>query len=346
MKSILCEKGQAYLITDRLTRKYFCGADIAEGFLLIVDGLTCFTDARYFSAAKTVLSEAGVSAKLYGGLSDIKNFLKEIGTEVLFADYSRTTVKEFEEYKSFGFPVKDCSEKFEKLRSVKTESELINIEKACAIAEKAYYAAIKSIKVGMTETELKEKIENLMVSFGAEGASFETIVAFGANAAVPHHETGNSVLTENVPVLVDTGCKVNGYCSDLTRTAFFGKPTEKFLKCYNAVLKANELAVENIRAGMTTDKADSIAREYLNENGLGGYFTHSLGHGVGLEIHEFPALSPRKSDELKDGTVFTIEPGVYIDGEFGVRIEDTVVLSDGKVKRLFTDDKGLLIIKK
>jgi Xaa-Pro aminopeptidase len=141
------------------------------------------------------------------------------------------------------------------------------------------------------------------------------------------------------------GCKVNGYCSDITRTAFFGKPSKKFIDCYNAVLNANQIAIENIGEKTLTDKADAFARDYLKEQGVGEFFTHSLGHGVGLEIHEYPTLSPKKSQVLENGMVFTIEPGVYFDGEFGIRIEDTVTLESGKIKRLFNDSKELLILK-
>ena len=127
--------------------------------------------------------------------------------------------------------------------------------------------------------------------------------------------------------------------------AFFGEPSKEFLDCYDAVLKANEQAIEKITCGVTTCDADGYARKVLSDLGLGEYFTHSLGHGVGLEIHEYPAVSPRTKEKLKNNVVFTIEPGVYIDGKFGIRIEDTVVLKNGKVKRLFTDDKNLILLK-
>ena len=140
------------------------------------------------------------------------------------------------------------------------------------------------------------------------------------------------------------GCTVNGYSSDITITAYFGKPSEKFIEYYQAVLDANVLAEQNISAKMTARQADAIARDFLKAKGLDEYFTHSLGHGIGLDVHEYPTLSPKKDDELEDGMVFSVEPGVYLDGEFGIRIEDTVLLQGGRVERLFTDDKNLKIL--
>ena len=197
----------------------------------------------------------------------------------------------------------------------------------------------------MTEIELRDAIEKNVKNLGGETA-FDTIVAFGANSAVPHHETDSTKLTLNSPILVDMGAKVGGYMSDITRMAFFGTPSEKFCSCYDLVLKANLMALQNITENTLTDVADGYARNVLKDNGLDQYFTHSLGHGVGMEIHEYPTLSKKMSVPLKNGMVFTIEPGVYFDGEFGIRIEDTVLLIDGKVERLFSDDKKLLIIKK
>jgi Xaa-Pro aminopeptidase len=344
MKNYSCDKGKALLLTDRLTRKYFCGCDVAEGILVITDKFTVFTDARYFSAAKVIFKNAGIDAVLYKGLATVQTYLEQNGIKELKVDYSKTTVKEFLEYEKFGVTISDCSGVIEGLKAVKTESELNSIKTACRIVEKACAEVLKTVKKGITETELKDKLENLMIEYGAEGPSFDTIVAFGPNAAVPHHETGNTALKDNSVILIDAGCKIDGYCSDITRTAFFGTPSEEFVKCYNAVKLANEKAIENITDGMIACDADGIARQVLNECGLGEYFTHSLGHGVGQEIHEFPTLSVKGKAELKNGMVFTIEPGVYIDCKFGIRIEDTVVLKDGKVARLYSDDKDLLIL--
>ncbi len=338
-----CSNGVA-LITDRLTRKYLTGVDIAEGYLVVGNATAYFTDARYFYAAKEKLSKVNVPAKLYSGQEDLSSFIVGSGAKTLFIDYTKTTVKEYEDYKTFGLDIKDCSILLDDLRSIKTDAEISHIKKACEIVQTAVCAVLKTIKLGDSEIEIKDRIETEMVKLGAQGPSFDTIVAFGKNSAVPHHETGEERLKPNSVILIDTGAVYNGYCSDITRTVFFGTPTDKFITCYDAVLEANERAEREIFSGIKTDLADKIARDKLKEKGLDKFFTHSLGHGVGLEIHEHPTLSPKKSTELKDGAVFTIEPGVYFDGEFGIRIEDTVMLKDGKVKRLFNDSKKLMIL--
>ena len=344
MKNLPCNENQAYLVTDRLMRKYLSGVDVEEGYLLYHGKFTCFSDARYFSAARVKLEKVGVNAVLFLGLESIKDYLDKNGITELFVDFDSTTVTEYNLLKDFGISISDSSSVLNKIRAIKSDAEITSIKKACEIAQKAYHTAIKEVKKGITEKWLKDKLESLMLSYGAEGTSFETIVAFGANAAVPHHQTGDTVLKDNMVVLVDMGCKIDGYCSDITRTAFFGIPDKKFIDCYNAVLDANVTAEEEITLGTLTNVADNYAREVLRKKSLDKYFTHSLGHGVGLLIHEYPTLSSKRSDKLINGMVFTIEPGVYIDGEFGIRIEDTVLLNNGKVERLFDDDKKLLIL--
>ena len=344
MRNLLCASKSAYLITDRLTRKYLTGVDIAEGVLVVCDKMTTLTDARYFSAAKITLEDAGINAVLYEGESSLKNFLATLKIKTLYVDYDKTTVSEYNEYLTFGYKIKDCSKILKQSLSVKTEYEFDKIQKACKIAQKAYYAALKSVKEGISELELKEKIESLYFEFGADGVAFDTIVAFGKNGAVPHHQTGQTRLTKNTPILIDMGCTVGGFCSDLTRTAYFGKPTEKFIKCYRAVKEANQIAENCIKVGDTARQADGYARQHLKTYGLDKYFTHSLGHGLGLFVHEYPTLSKRRNYKLKSGMVFTVEPGVYFDGEFGIRIEDTVLLTETGVERLYDDDKELLIL--
>ena len=345
MKYVDLKTNEAFLVTDRLIRNYFTEIDIAEGYLVLCKSMAYFTDARYFSAAKDKIAPLNILPVLYNGLESIKDYLSQNRIDTVYLDYERTTLSEYETYKALGVELKDGTALLRDARAIKTKQELDNITKACEIIQKVYHDAIKTVKKGMTETELRDTIERLMVEYGASGPSFESIVAFGANGAVPHHETGDTVLENDTSILVDIGCKYNGYCSDITRMAFFGTPDKKFLDAYDAVLTANKKAIELASSGMKTDEVDKIARDILTERGYGKYFTHSLGHGVGIEIHEFPWVAPKKSAELKDGMVFTDEPGVYFDGEFGIRIEDTVTLVDGKVKRLYNDDKELIIIK-
>lgn len=345
MINLNVEPKSAYIVTDFVARKYFSGIEVSEGVLLITpSGKTYLTDMRYYHAVEKLLKGSLIKRAVYNGIESVKKALDDEGVESVFIDYGKVTVKEYKEYLDLGYKVLDCASVFDSARAIKNQSEIESVVKACSIIQKVYYEGIKSIKAGITEKQLKKVFEDLMVEYGAEGPSFDTIVAFNENSAVPHHQTGESALIENSVVLVDMGCKVNGYCSDITRTAFFGKPSKKFIDCYNAVLNANQIAIENIGEKTLTDKADAFARDYLKEQGVGEFFTHSLGHGVGLEIHEYPTLSPKKSQVLENGMVFTIEPGVYFAGEFGIRIEDVVMLKDGKTQRLYTDDKNLLIL--
>lgn len=345
MKTIALKKGEAALITDRLTRKYLAGFDLAEGVLILGEKPAYFTDARYFYAAKDKIAPAGAEPILYTGTDVLKNYVEKNGIKTLYIDYDRTTVSECERYKTFGAEIKNCSEELMQLRMIKSEEELACVKKACEIIQEAYHNAIKLAKTGVTEKEIADKIRSEIIRLGGEGESFETIVAFGANAAIPHHETGETKLTENTAILVDTGALFNGYCSDLTRMAFFGTPDEEFKNAYDAVLTANLTAFDKIVGGMSGKDADAIAREVLKQRGYGEYFTHSLGHGVGLEIHERPNVSPRSRDNLEENAVFTVEPGVYLNGKFGIRIEDTATIKNGKAERLFTDSKELFVIK-
>ncbi len=344
IKIPLLEK-EAFLITDKLTREYLSGIALSEGVLLYSKTPSYFADARYFSAVKCKIEEKGFEPKLYLGLDSVKDELKLKGIKRLYIDFEKVTLSEYADYKKLGVKLVDGSKALINARAKKDLKELENIKKACDIAQKAMQNVLKFLCKGVSENEIKDRLEKDMISMGAEGTSFETIVAFGKNSAVPHHQTGEDRLEENSVVLIDMGCRVNGYCSDITRTFFYGQPTDKFVDCYNAVLSANQTAIDNIRDGINTDVADGFARNALKGKGLEKYFTHSLGHGVGLEIHEYPYLSPKKKDKLENNMVFTIEPGVYFDGEFGIRIEDTVVLKDRRVERLYSDSKELKIIK-
>lgn len=336
---------QAFLITDAFNRFYFSRFSVSEGIVLLTEKENFyFLDARYYSAYKDK-SNSDITFKLFNSLADIEELIKEKNVCELFVDYDKTTLTEYEEYKRFGVSIKDCSCLLKQVRSVKSEEEYGLIRTACEITEKSFYETLPYIKLGVTERELASVLEKKFIDNGADGIAFETIVAFNKNSAVPHHETGDSILTNNSAVLFDFGCKYKGYLSDCTRTVYFGSADKTFKDRYNAVWGANELAEKTILEGYSTDSADAVARDYLKKLDLDKYFTHSLGHGVGLEIHEFPTLSPRRSNILKENTVFTVEPGIYIDGEYGIRIEDTVIIKNGKVKRLFTDSKDLIEIK-
>ena len=279
------------------------------------------------------------------GKRKIADILKDY--KIVAVSFDETKHSDFLNLEKIGVKLVEADSTLFPLMETKNDWEISCIEKACDIAEIAFNDLLPDIKEGMTETEVAALLEYKMRKFGAQGPSFDTIVAFGAHAAVPHHETGETKLKFGDEILIDFGCKVNGYCSDITRTFLFGddKKHEEFKKAYHAVLTAHTLVKEKLVSGMTGKQADAIARDYLTSQGYGELFTHSLGHGIGLNVHERPSLSPKGEQALCDGMVFSDEPGVYVKGEYGIRIEDTVMLKDGKVKSFMSKtERNLLVL--
>ena len=196
----------------------------------------------------------------------------------------------------------------------------------------------------MTEKEVKLQLEYYMKKLGAEDVSFSAIVAFGANSSKPHHVSGDTVLKEKDIILLDFGCKVNGYCSDMTRTFFIGGITEKQKQIYDIVLNVQLEAEKNAVKGINVKHLDNIVRNEFDKHNLTDKYLHSLGHGVGLDIHELPTLSYRADCNLENNMVVTIEPGIYLENEFGIRIEDTIIIKNDKPEILFKSSKEIQII--
>ncbi|MBI4336831.1 MAG: aminopeptidase P family protein [Chloroflexi bacterium] len=208
------------------------------------------------------------------------------------------------------------------------------------IADQAFQQVASAIQVGETERSVAWRLEKAMRELGAEGLSFDIIVAAGPNAALPHHHPSERPIGAGEPVVIDFGSRYEGYCSDTTRTICLGPADDTFRKVYDIVLGAQLTAIATVQAGMTAGQADSIARDIIKQAGYGDNFGHSLGHGIGLAVHEYPRVGPKAEAALEEGMVFTIEPGIYVPGWGGVRIEDTVVLEKGKVRSLNTSSKS------
>jgi Xaa-Pro aminopeptidase len=224
------------------------------------------------------------------------------------------------------------------IRAIKNENEVQQIKKACDIAKKAYILTRKKIKPGITEKEVADMFEIHILKLGAS-LSFPTIVAFGKNAAIPHHHSDETKLKTNEIILMDFGAEYNNYCSDITRTFIIGKPLPEQRKALEVVQTSQKLAAEFIenslkeRKEISAVEVDDIAREYIIKKGYPS-FPHSLGHGIGIEVHEAPSISPASSDKLSEGMVFSLEPGIYIEGKFGVRVEDLYTIQNGKLIQL------------
>lgn len=325
--------------------RYICGCEPENG-CIVVDktGTTLYTDMRYMEAVEAFFKGTDVTPVLY---KQDELLARLSGYKSVGISFNQTAHIEYVTLEKAGAKAVNIDDVLIKAMSVKNAWELENIQKACAIAEDGFLALLPEIKEGMTEREVSALLEYNMKKLGAQGLSFDTIVAFGAHASVPHHETGDTKLKFGDEILIDFGCKVNGYCSDITRTFLFGDDNKhgEFKKAYEAVLSAHNLVKETLVSGMTGAQADAIARDYLEKCGYGKLFTHSLGHGIGLNVHEAPYLRPRMDTVLTDGMVFSDEPGVYQAGEYGIRIEDTVTLEKGKVKSfMHKTDRNLIIL--
>ena len=232
----------------------------------------------------------------------------------------------------------------QKLREVKTPAEIVAIRKACDITSEAFSAILPKIRPGMTEKELQIELDFTMLRLGADEFAFDTIIASGENGSLCHAIPGGRVLKAGDMITMDFGAKVAGYCSDMTRTVALGRPSDEMRRVYDTVLRAQTMCEDALTAGKTGVEIDKLARDYIDARGYAGRFGHGLGHSVGIDIHEEPRLSPTCQDVLKAGVVITVEPGVYLPGVGGVRIEDTCLVKENGCVPLTTADKQLIIL--
>jgi Xaa-Pro aminopeptidase len=329
----------AFLISQPENLYYLSGCEGLEGYLLITaDQAVIVTDFRYIEQARRQSPEFDlfrISGKMAEWLPALltDRCIKSLGFESGFA-----TVAFYEQLSAIlkNLPVRPTlvpvNGLVENLRAVKDMEEIVNIEKAARITD-AVLAHIETIlEPGLTEKQLAWMIEKYMREQGSQSVPFELIVAAGPNGALPHARPSDRLIKAGEPIVVDIGSRYNFYGSDLTRTLCIGQPDDTFKKVYEIVLKAQMAAIENIRPGMTGAEADAIARQVISKAGYGESFGHGLGHGIGLTTHENPHVSLNSTDILTDGMVFTIEPGIYLSGWGGVRIEDDIVIESGKIK--------------
>ena len=287
-----------------------------------------YTDFRYVPAAKR---EAPWLKVVDIGRLDLRRFVPQKGAFKVGFEGSVPTSKYLEFQKAFGKRAKfvDIENDVLMLRAVKTPSEIAKIAEAEALNDHIWGQALKEFRPGMTEKDMQRIIRAWMNALG-DGEAFETIVCVGANAAECHHVPDDTVWRKGEPLLVDMGVKLDGYCSDMTRCVRSSEPGIRGAKCndaYDLVLLANRTAIAAVKPGITGRQLDAVARKVISKAGFGKYFGHALGHGVGLDVHEHPVASKRSDTVLKPGMLVTIEPGIYIEGELGVRIEDLVLVT-------------------
>lgn len=272
--------------------------------------------------------------------SDTENGFEKLMLEIgilenIAIEKENLTVKRFEIINN-TFKVKnilDCSSLIKDLRKYKNKEEIKFMQEAAKLADICIDIAKSNLKFGITELELKSIIENEIKKMGVTKMSFDSIILFGENAANPHGVSSNRKLKENEYVLIDLGCYYKDYASDITRCLEFGKVSDFDKNIYNIVLRANNEAIKSVKPGITFSSLDTIARDIITKEGYGEYFTHRLGHGLGMDCHEYPDVSQSCNDTLEEGMVFTIEPGIYIPNKIGIRIEDDILVTkDGYIQ--------------
>ncbi|MCR4794629.1 MAG: aminopeptidase P family protein [Ruminococcus sp.] len=341
------EGADCALITSDINRRYFTGMKSSAGVVLAFpDKAYLLIDFRYIEKARATVKDAEVieAKKLY---PQIMELLKKHEAKSMAIESETMTVKELNAYEHFYTTIDiihndSLSNAISNLRMVKDEGEIECIRKAQEIAEKALEELKGFIKVGVTEREIALELNRLMFAYGAEDLSFDTIVLSGANTSMPHGVPSDKKVENGEFVLIDFGAVYNGYHSDMTRTLCVGEPSDEMKKVYNIVLEAQLAGIEAAKAGIMGSDLDKVSRDIIEQAGYGSCFGHSLGHGVGMEIHEKPNASPNYKLPLNKGAVVTVEPGIYIAGKFGVRIEDFVILTENGCVNLTKSAKNLI----
>ncbi len=336
----------AIMITSPHNLRYFSNFSGGEGVALIGKNFRfLFVDSRYTIAANQEAKDFSVIEFENGRLiSEINSKLNEYSVRTVSFEDFEMTVASYNLYKvKLDATLVPLESRLELLRMVKTEQELSYLRKAESIGDEVFLKILPYLKAGVYETDIASEIEYQMRKLGAEGTSFETIVVSGKKTSMPHGRPDNTRLKPNDFVTMDFGCRYNGYCSDMTRTVAIEKADEEQKKIYDIVLTAQKTGLDAIKAGVLSKDADYAARKVIEGAGYGKYFGHSLGHGVGLLIHEKPNLSPKSDIVLKENMVVTCEPGIYIENFFGVRIEDMVVVKNNGIENLTNSSKELII---
>lgn len=348
LQKFLDNSHEAILIHSPENRRYFTDFPSTDGYLVVTkDDAVLFTDSRYIEAAQKT---ASCKAQLVTKASvEIKAFLKENGILKAYTERERLTVSMADFFKTAFLPCrvtpsKRLENKINELRMVKTAEEIQCIKKAQSIAEDAFEHILSFIRPGVTEKRIALELDFYMLSHGAEALSFETIAVTGKKTSMPHGVPDDTVVEIGDFVTMDFGAVYKGYHSDMTRTVAVGEVSAEQKEIYNIVLQAQKASLEILKKGVSCKEADAAARNIIENAGYGDYFGHGTGHGVGIEIHELPNLSPRSDAILEVGNVVTVEPGIYIPNKFGVRIEDMALITENGYENLTNTPKELIVL--
>lgn len=348
LENIRKETGtDAVLITDPFNMRYLSGFRGGEGMLcLSKNRRVLITDSRYTEAARKESDFQVIEENREHRRGQIlAECMEEDGAEIVGYEDCSLRCREFEDLRKALPAVKEwvpLGGSIDRLRRIKTPEEQELLQRAEAIGDAAFAELLKVLRPGMTELEAAAELEYQMKKHGASGFSFDTIMASGANSSMPHAVPGTKKLETGDFVTMDFGCLYEGYCSDMTRTVVLGRASEKQREIYDTVLRAQKAALDVIRAGMTGSEVDRAARRIIEEAGYGQCFGHGLGHSVGLFIHEEPRLSPADDTVLEAGMSETVEPGIYLPGFGGVRIEDLVIVTEDGCRNLTRSPRELI----
>ena len=336
------------LLTSRYSRHYGAEYDIAEGVAVVSKaGCRYFTDNRYTEAAMNGIKGFEVLDVAKGGgyVKCINQCIADFGITALGFEENYLTVSEFMLYeKNVNAKLVPFTKSINGFRAVKEEWELNIMRKAQAITDKAFAEVVGRVKAGMTELELQAELIYCLYKNGATGLAFDPIVVSGPNSSLPHGVAGERVIQEGDFVTMDFGALYNGYCADMTRTVAVGHATEEMVKVYNTVLEAQLAGLAASRAGVPGKDVDEAVRKVIRDAGYGEYFGHGYGHSLGLEVHENPSPNARNDQPMPVGAVASAEPGIYLPGKFGVRIEDTCVFLEDGIEILTKSPKNLMIV--
>ena len=338
----------AMLVTSPSNRKYATDFPSSAGMALVTRKETFFfIDSRYIEAAKKSIQGAKVDMVDMQRAYDAKlnAEIDRLGIRTLGIEEGAMSLGEYRswEEKLHG-ELKPAQKLFTDLRTVKDQEELDYLIRAQRIAEKALVQVLDLIRPGMTERQVAAELIYRMLREGADGVSFEPIVVTGVKSSMPHGVPGDVEIRNGDFLTMDFGCRLGGYCSDMTRTVAVGSATEEMRKVYETVLLAQKTAISGAKAGMTGVEVDGIARKVIQDAGYGECFGHGFGHGVGLDVHEAPTAGPSGKDPMPVNAVISAEPGIYLEGRFGVRIEDVIILKENGCEDITLAPKELLIL--
>lgn len=350
IQAALAEKNlDAVLVTDEKNQRYACGFPFTDGAVIVSrEKAWLITDSRYIEAAASASAgccEVQMYDREHSLLSLIKAALKEAGVSRLGAEDRKLSYSEYVGYeRALGMCLEPAQDIFSTLRASKSEEELVYLREAQRISEKALEETLAVIKPGMTEREVAAELVYHMLKNGSEGNSFDPIVVTGSKTSLPHGVPGDKVIESGDFVTMDFGSLKGGYCSDMTRTVAVGSASDEMRKIYSIVLEAQLAGIAAARAGIPGKDIDGAARSVIEKAGYGKYFGHGFGHSLGLDIHEAPNANPRGEAIMPVGAVVSAEPGIYIPGKFGVRIEDVMVLHEDGCEVITKAPKQLTIL--